>query len=267
MLTVTNEEEAINYTEILNSSNSERKEIDETITAQALELIANDALHAEKFTNVLYNQDWHKGVIGIVASRIIEHFHRPTIVLGFSDGKISGSARSIKGFDIHEALILCSDLLLQFGGHTHAAGLSLLPENLQLFMERFDKIASQKLTREMLQQTLIYDVSIKAEEITPSLIKLLNQFEPYGPGNMTPLFYASKFSDSGFGRQMGSGNTHLSMNIQNPNFEMPMKGVAFKHGDKYDRIKNNQPFEAIFSLHEEEFNGRLNVQLNIRDLK
>lgn len=230
-------------------------------------MIEKDPLHSERFTNVLYNPEWHKGVIGIVASRIIEHFHRPTIVLGFSDGKISGSARSIKDFDIHEALIQCSDLLLQFGGHSHAAGLSLLPENLSLFMERFDKIASERLTRDMLHPTLIYDLSIQAEEITPSLIKLLNQFEPFGPGNMTPLFYTSKLVDSGFGKQMGSGNIHLNMNIQNPNFELPIKGVAFKHGEKYDRIKNSQPFEAIFSLHEEEFNGRVNVQLNIRDLR
>lgn len=267
LLIVNDEDEAIDYTEILNSTNIERKGIDETITAQALEMISNDPAHPARFTNVLFNPDWHKGVIGIVASRIIEHHYRPTIILGFSDGKISGSARSIKGFDIHEALIECSDLLLQFGGHTHAAGLSLLPENLQFFINKFDEVASRSLTRDMLQPILNYDIKIRPEEITPSLIKLLKQFEPFGPGNMTPIFYSDTLKDSGFVRQMGGGNIHLSLNIQNPNFETPIKGVAFKQGDKYERTKNNKPFEAIFSIHEEEFNGRTNVQFNIRDLK
>ncbi len=261
------EEQAIASTAVLNETNTERKGIDESITAQALEMISNDPLHPTRFTNVLFNPAWHKGVIGIVASRIIEHYYRPTIVLGFSDGKISGSARSIKGFDIHEALIECSDLLLQFGGHTHAAGLSLLPENLPLFIEKFDKIASRFLTRDMLQLVINYDLKISPEEITPSMLKLLNQFEPYGPGNMIPLFYSDSFSDSGFARQMGSGNTHLSLNIINPNFETPIKGVAFKHGDKYNKIKDRKPFEAIFSIHEEEFNNRINVQFNFRDIK
>lgn len=181
LLIVKNEEEAIDYAEILNSTNTERKGIDETITAQALEMISNDELHSNRFTNVLFNPDWHKGVIGIVASRIIEHHYRPTIILGFSDGNISGSARSIKGFDIHEALIECSDLLLQFGGHTHAAGLSMLPENLSLFIDKFDEIASRSLTRDMLQPVINYDLKIGAEEITPSLVKLLKQFEPFDP--------------------------------------------------------------------------------------
>jgi single-stranded-DNA-specific exonuclease len=267
LLIVKNEEDAIDYAEILNSTNTERKGIDETITAQALEMISNDALHPNRFTNVLFSPDWHKGVIGIVASRIIEHHYRPTIVLGFSDGKISGSARSIKGFDIHEALIECRDLLVQFGGHTHAAGLSLLPENLPLFIDKFDEIASRHLTRDMLQPVINYDVKITENEITPSFIKLLKQFEPFGPGNMTPIFYTSSLRDTGFARQMGGGNSHLSLNIQNPNFETPIKGVAFKHGEKYDKVRSGQSFEALFSINEEEFNGRTNVQFNIRDLR
>jgi single-stranded-DNA-specific exonuclease len=256
------EEEVLKTASEMNETNAERKEIDESITAEALEMINSD-----KFTNVLYNPAWHKGVIGIVASRIIEHHYRPTIVLGFSDGKISGSARSIKGFDIHEALIQCSDLLLQFGGHTYAAGLSLLPENLAAFTARFDSIASKTLTREMLQPAIRYDLKIEKSEITPSLIKLLNQFEPFGPGNMTPIFYTDSLVDSGFAKQMGAGNVHLSMNIQNPNFNKPIKGVAFKQGGKYNRIKDGEPFEALFSIQEEEFNGQFNVQLNVRDMR
>ncbi len=267
LLIVTNELLALDYTAMLNTTNTERKEIDETITAQALEMLANDPEHSTKFTNVVYRADWHKGVIGIVASRLIEQHYRPTIVLGYSDGKISGSARSIKGFDIHEALIECKDLLLQFGGHTHAAGLSLLPENYQLFIKKFDEIASRCLTRDMLQPSINYDVKIEPREITPSLINLLNQFEPFGPGNMTPLFYSKTLKDTGYAKQMGGGNIHLSLNIQNPNFETPIKGVAFKQGEKYDAIKNNTPFEAVFSIHEEEFNERKSVQFNFRDLR
>jgi single-stranded-DNA-specific exonuclease len=267
LLIVKNEEEAVNYADILNANNTERKGIDETITAQALEMISNDEKHVHRFTNVLFNPDWHKGVIGIVASRIIEHHYRPTIILGLSDGKISGSARSIKGFDIHEALIECSDLLLQFGGHTHAAGLSMLPENLSLFIDKFDEIASRSLTRDMLKPVIIYDLKIDSEEITPSLINLLKQFEPYGPGNMTPIFYNENLKDSGFTRQMGSGNTHLSLNFMNPNFDTPIKGIAFKQGEKYEQVKTGKPFEALFSIHEEEYKGKTSVQFNIRDLR
>jgi len=259
--------EAVESTMRINETNSERKEIDESITAEAFEMIKNDVLHAGRFSTVLFNPNWHKGVIGIVASRIIEQYHRPTIVLGFSDGKISGSARSIKGFDIHEALLQCSDLLLQFGGHTFAAGLSMLPENLPLFIEKFDKIAEKSLTKDMLQRVITYDVKIDLNEITPSLIKLLNQLEPFGPGNMTPLFYGESFQDSGFARQMGSGNSHLSLHIQSPNFELPIKGVAFKQGDKYDQIKDGKPFDAVFSIQEEEYNGKSNVQFNFRDMR
>ena len=267
LLIVDNEEEALHYTDILNQTNAERKDIDETITAEALNMIENDPQHPTKFTNVLFNENWHKGVIGIVASRIIETHYRPTIILGFSDGKISGSARSIKGFDIHEALIECSDLLLQFGGHTHAAGLSLLPENLAQFMQKFDEAAARVLTREMLQPSLVYDLQVDPSEITPKLVKLLHQFEPFGPGNMTPLFYSNRLVDTGYARQMGGGNTHLSMNFFNSNFSTPIKGVAFRQGIKYNRIKDGQPFEAIFSIHEEEFNQQTSVQYNIRDIK
>ena len=267
LLIVDNEEEAVHYTDILNQTNAERKDIDESITAEALTMIEQDPDHPNKFTNVLFNEKWHKGVIGIVASRIIEVHYRPTIVLGYSDGKISGSARSIKGFDIHEALIECKDLLLQFGGHTHAAGLSLLPENLQMFMQKFDETASRVLSRDMLQPSLQYDLKVNPSEITPKLVKLLNQFEPYGPGNMTPLFYTERLVDSGFARQMGGGNTHLSMNFMNSNFSTPIKGIAFRQGPKYDRIKDGKAFEAIFSIHEEEYNDQTTIQYNIRDLK
>ncbi len=267
LLMVSDASEALKYTDMLNSTNTERKDIDESITAQALEMIKADDTHGQSFTNVVFHPEWHKGVIGIVASRLIEHHYRPTIVLGFSEGKISGSARSIKGFDIHEALIECGDLLLQFGGHTYAAGLSLLPENLQAFKARFDLIASKKLTRDMLQPVINYDLEISAQEITPSLINLLSQMEPFGPGNMAPVFYSPNFQDTGYARQMGGGNAHLSMNISNPNFEYPIKAVAFKHGDKYESIKGNQKFEAVFTLSLEEFNGKTNSQINIRDMK
>jgi single-stranded-DNA-specific exonuclease len=267
LLIGTNTEAVTDSALSMNDTNAERRAIDESITAEALEMINQNAKHSQMFSNVLYSPSWHKGVIGIVASRIIEHYYRPTIVLGLSDGKISGSARSIKGFDIHEALIQCSDLLLQFGGHTHAAGLTMTPENLPAFIQKFDQIASEKLTREMLQPVINYDLKIERHEITPSLVKLLNQFEPFGPGNMTPLFYCDSLNDSGFAKQIGKGNVHLSLNISSPNFTNPIKGIAFKHGDKYERVKTGKPFEAIFSISEEEFNGQINAQLNFRDLR
>lgn len=267
LLIVENEEEAAQYAEILNKTNTERKVIDESITAQALEMIGEDNTHHEKFTNVLFNPKWHKGVVGIVAARVIEHHYRPTIILTGEDGKITGSARSIAGFDIHEALIECSDLLMQFGGHTHAAGLSMKAENLEKFKEKFDKIASKKLTRNMLVEAVKYDLEIKHEEITESLMKLLKQMEPFGPGNMSPVFYIAGLKDTGMARQMGSDNSHLSLNIMLPNIEKPVKGVAFKLGGNYENIKNGKSFEALFSLQEEEFNGNKSIQIFIKDMK
>lgn len=267
LLTVQTLQEAEYYTGILNQNNAERKDIDEQITRQALEIIENDPGHPEAFTNVLFNPGWHKGVVGIVASRIIEHHYRPTIVMGYSDGKITGSARSIRGFDIHEALIACSDLLLQFGGHTHAAGLSLLPEHLDAFKARFDQTAAKILNREMLQPVLMYDLEISLKEITPGLIHLLQQFEPHGPGNMTPLFLTQNLTDSGYARQIGSEGSHLSLNFNHPGFSKPIKGIAFRKGTAYSVVQNRKPFSAIYSMHEEEFNGARYVQLNLRDLR
>lgn len=267
LLLAKNEDEAEKYVEVLNKNNSERKSIDESITAQALEMIEKDKYHLNKFTNVLYNQKWHKGVVGIVASRVIEYHYRPTIILTGDDRKITGSARSIEGFDIHEALIECSDLLLQFGGHSHAAGLSLDAANLEKFKDKFDNVASKKLTREMLVETFKYDIEIKPEEITDSLLKLLKQMEPYGPGNMTPVFYISGLKDTGMVKQMGSDNSHLSINVILPNISKPVKGIAFKLGEKYEKIKNGNSFESLISLHEEEFNGVKNIQILIKDIK
>lgn len=267
LLVTKKEDEAEEYVQILNNTNTERKSIDESITAQAFEMIINDNLHPEKFTNVLYYPKWHKGVVGIVASRIIEQYYRPTVILTGDEGKITGSARSINGFDIHEALIECKDLLLQFGGHTHAAGLSLLPENLEKFKEKFDKIASEKLTRDMLVESIRYDLEINFDEITESLVKLLNQFEPFGPGNMSPVFFIKNLKDTGMLRQIGSDNSHLSLNFIFPKFDKPLKGVGFKLGKNYDKIKNSKPFDALINLIKEEYNGNTNIQIVLKDIK
>lgn len=267
LLIVEKEEDAVEYAEILNKTNNERKNIDESITLQALEMIMNDKNHIHKFSNVLYNPQWHKGVVGIVASRIIEHHYRPTIILTGADGKITGSARSIEGFDIHDALTECSDLLLQYGGHSHAAGLSLLHSNYEKFAEKFDEISSKKLTREMLTESIKFDIEVKPNEITESLVKIIKQMEPFGPGNMSPVFYISEIKDTGMAKQMGGDSSHLSLNIVLPKYDKPLKGIGFKLGNKYDKIKSGKPFEALFSLSEEEFNGYKFTQLFIKDIK
>ncbi|MCB9252060.1 MAG: single-stranded-DNA-specific exonuclease RecJ [Flavobacteriales bacterium] len=267
LLTAKSETEAVKYSAMLNETNAERKEIDEGITKEALEMIRNDPEFGLKKSTVLFSKNWHKGVIGIVASRMIEQHYRPTIILAYSDGKISGSARSIRGFDIHEALVRCEEHLLQFGGHRYAAGLSLVPEKLEDFKEAFERVARSELSDEQLVPEMVYDLEIKPEEITESLVRLLQQFEPFGPDNMSPVFYLKHLRDTGMARQMGEGYKHLSLNLSVPKFEYPLKGLGFNLGHKYDEVKGGGAFSALVSIEENEFRGQKTVQLNLKDMR
>ena len=220
----------------------------------------------EKFTSVVYNQNWHKGVIGIVASRLTETYYRPTLVFTKSGDKLAASARSVKGFDIYNALEGCSDCLEQFGGHMYAAGLTLLEEQYEAFKKQFEKVVSETIDPKLLQPEIVVDAKISMHQITPKLMRILKQFAPFGPGNMTPIFMAESLKDTGYARGVGEGEKHLKCSLYQPGSN-PIGGIGFNLGDKLDIVKGIKPFDAVFSLDENEWNGTVSLQLKLRDIR
>ena len=266
LLIATNEEEAKESSIGINQHNLDRRDLDTTITAQALEMIAGDEAMLKRKSTVVFNKDWHKGVVGIVASRLTEKYYRPTIVLTQSNGVISGSARSVKDFDVYEAIHACADLLEQFGGHKYAAGLSLKPENLEAFTQKFEATVSSTIEEYMLTPEIEIDEKIELKDITPGLVNILKQFAPFGPGNMAPVFLSEEVYDRGFGRVVGA--KHLKMDLvqtDSPTNFYP--AIAFGQAENFELIKNKMPFNACFTIEENEFNGKVSLQLNVKDMK
>jgi single-stranded-DNA-specific exonuclease len=251
--------------QIINTNNTDRKTLDSTITQQALSIIENNVELISKKTTVLFHTEWHKGVVGIVASRLIEKYYRPTIVLTESNGKATGSARSVKGFDIHAAIEACADLLEQFGGHKYAAGLTLKLENIKAFQERFELIVSKTIEEHMLIPEVEIDAEISLEDITPKFYNILKQFEPFGPGNMAPVFLTKNLIDKGYVKIVG--NDHLKMDVIPDNKKMPsFPAIAFGQAPCFEKIYSKAKFDACYSIEENEFNGKITLQLNIKDL-
>jgi single-stranded-DNA-specific exonuclease len=215
---------------------------------------------------VIYHPDWHKGVIGIVASRLTETFYRPTIVLTLSNGLITGSARSVKDFDIYEAIDSCSDLLEHFGGHKFAAGLSLLPENLIKFSERFEAAVSARLQGIELLPVIEVDAFLPLSAINTRFYSVLKQFAPFGPGNMAPLFVTNGVIDAGGSRVVGKN--HLKLNVVHPSITGgPISAIAFQQGEHFALIDKQIPFNICYHIEENEWNGSVNLQLNIKDIR
>ncbi|MFI5171208.1 MAG: single-stranded-DNA-specific exonuclease RecJ, partial [Chitinophagales bacterium] len=233
MLIADSVEKAKNGADILQEKNVNRKEIDKKITNDAMLMMQNDPLTNEKVTTVLFSDEWHKGVIGIVASRLIDHYYKPTILLTSSGGMLFGSARSIKNFDIYEAILECSDLLEQFGGHMFAAGLSLLPENLEKFKIRFEEVVRKRIKPEQLIPEIEIDSTLELKDITPTLNKILKQFAPFGPKNMLPVFMSSSLKSNG--RSKIVGDNHLKLGLKDNNF-FNADAIAFQKGNFYDMI-------------------------------
>ncbi|MFM2135275.1 MAG: hypothetical protein RL021_675 [Bacteroidota bacterium] len=266
LLISANSAEALANSARINEHNSERKSLDGKITLEALNIIQEDPLFARKKTTVLFHPEWHKGVIGIVASRLMERYYRPTIIFTESNGMATGSARSVKDFDIYNAIESCSDLLEQFGGHMYAAGLTLRIENLASFTERFEEIVSSTIEERMLVQEIEIDAVLKLSDITPSFYSVLKQFAPFGPGNMSPVFRTDNVRDTGLSRVVG--NNHLKLNVaEDENTRFGTEGIAFQQGQYHPFISRRIPFDICYTVEENTFNGRTNLQLNIKDIK
>ncbi len=254
----------------INDLNDERREFDNRITEEALGMIDADQELKEAKSTVVFNERWHRGVIGIVASRLTDYYYRPTIVLTRANGLVTGSARSIKSFDIYDAIDHCSDLLEHFGGHKYAAGLSMKPENLPEFRRRFEAYVSEHLIDEDFVPELEVDLKIKFADITPKFMRILNQFAPFGPGNMAPVFWTDNVIDAGGSRPVG-GHRHLKLTVsQVGDAEQgvaPFSGIAFQKGDLFDRIHNGEPFSICYHLEYNTWQGKTNLQLNVKDIK
>ncbi len=255
------------FSKDINDFNDTRQGLDRNITEEALKMIEdNEEWKAHKST-VLYKEDWHKGVVGIVASRVIEHYYKPTIVLTKSKGMATGSARSVNGFDLYAAIDACSDLLESFGGHKHAAGLTMKIENIEKFRSRFNEVVSSMISSEQQIPKIEIDAKLSFKEITPNFFNIIRQFAPFGPGNMTPVYVTEHVMDTGFTRAVGNDQTHLQLNVKDSS-HVRMKGIAFGIAQKYlPEIKKNKSFDICYSIEENEWQGNVSLQLMVREIK
>ena len=242
--------------------NKTRRGLDQDITKQALSMIDDS-----KKSTVVYSQDWHKGVVGIAASRLIETYYKPTVVLAEKNGELTGSARSVKGFDLYNALLQCEKYLEKFGGHMYAAGLTLKKENLQDFIDAFERAVSDTITEEQLTPEVTIDMELDLHDIGDKLFRLIQQFAPFGPQNRTPIFITKAVKDSGYGRAVGADKTHLRLNITNENSRNSISSIGFGLAHHFKKIKDGQIFDICYSIDENDWNGRKNLQLKLRDIK
>ena len=253
----------------INNHNNERKSIDREITFEAINMVRNNSDFDNKKSTIVYNPSWHKGVVGIVASRLVEAFYRPTIVLTKSaEGFIAGSARSVAGFDLYEAIESCSDLLENFGGHTYAAGLTMKQENFEEFSRRFEEHVAGKINDDILTPIINVDSYLEFNQITPKFFRLLKQFQPFGPGNPSPVFWSERVYDNGNGRCVGTDNGHLKLElIQEENSYPAMSAIAFNQSDHFAHIQDGNPIDICYSIAENYYRGLADIQLRIKDIK
>jgi single-stranded-DNA-specific exonuclease len=250
---------------VIESLNEERRGMDRQITEEALELI-REHREENRMSTVVYKQDWHKGVIGIVASRLTETYYRPTLVFTKSGDRLAASARSVRGFDVYEALQACADCIEQFGGHTYAAGLTLHESRFEEFKSRFEKVVSNSIQPEQLQPELQIDLRVHLHQITPRLVRILEQFAPFGPGNPSPVFEAGPLRDTGYARRVGEAGDHLKLAVVQEGAG-PLGGIGFGLGEKLSMIQGGTPFHAVFSAEQNNWQGQSGLQLKVRDLE
>jgi len=257
------EEDLTKLANVLNERNTERKDFDRSITAEALQMIEDH--YPKSKSTVLFKTDWHKGVVGIVASRCIEQYYRPTIILTESAGKATGSARSVKGFDVHEAITKCSHLLEQFGGHTHAAGMSLPLENVDEFRDCFEKVVSESITSDQLIPKLQIDQSVNLDFINFKTINIINQMAPFGPQNLQPVFWSENVFVKKTPRLIKE--VHLKLMVYQEGHDQGFDAIAFGLGEWAERLEPNKPFQIAYHVEENEFQGNKTLQLNVKDIK
>ena len=256
-------EEAKRYAEMLHSDNTDRKEADKTITEQALALIMEDADTPSRKSTVVFQSHWHKGVVGIVASRLIDHYYRPTIVLTQSGEYIAGSARSVAGFNVYEALHQCKDLLIGYGGHFYAAGMTLEPGKVEAFRTRFEEVVSTTIHPDSLIPEILIDSEINMSDIKQSLYNIICQMEPFGPENMRPLFVIKNVRDSGFSRVVKEA--HIKFSVCKDN--IVLNGIGFGMAERFHLLELKKAVDIVFSLDENEWNNTKELQIKVVDFR
>ena len=266
LLTETDINTAIKFAEEIEEFNLDRRNLDQIITNEALQQILENK-EEDKFTTVVYSETWHKGVIGIVASRLTETYYRPTLVFTRSGEKLAASARSVKDFDVYNALEACTDVIEQFGGHKYAAGLTLKTEQYEAFKQKFEKVVSSSIDKKLLTPEISVDAEINLDQVTPKFYRILKQFAPFGPGNMTPVFLTQNLTDTGYGKCVGEGEKHLKCKLHQAGSKVAIDVIGFNLGNKVDLIQSKKPFSAIYTIDENEWNGKVSLQLKLKDIK
>ncbi|WNW00990.1 single-stranded-DNA-specific exonuclease RecJ [Tenacibaculum sp. HL-MS23] len=264
LLTEMDFEAAVDFASSIEKYNSDRKELDKKITQEALLQIEKNE-ETEKFTSVVFDESWHKGVIGIVASRLIETYYRPTLVFTKSGDKLAASARSVKGFDVYNALEQCAEFIEQFGGHKYAAGLTLLPEQYEGFKNKFEEVVAATIDKDLLIPEISIDAELDLSEISPKFYRIVQQMAPFGPLNMKPTFSTSSVRDNGYGKQVGADKTHLKLNIIYGSDKRTYNAIGFNLGKKLAVVQNE--FDIVYALDENTWNGNTTIQLMLKDLK
>lgn len=251
-------------TRILNERNTERKELDNDITKNAADMVLGTPGMAERKSVVIWGEAWHKGVIGIVASRMVEQFYKPTIVFSQNDGMLTGSARSVKNFDIHEAITECSQWVEQFGGHKYAAGLSIKAENFDAFSEQFESVVVRDIQDASLLPEVEYDLDISLQALTPKFLDLINQMSPFGPGNPLPIFHTKELRSNNSPRVLKDRHLKLQVSQNNRHY---LDGIGFGLAEHLPVVSNGEIFDACYCIEENDFNGQIKLQLRLKDLR
>jgi single-stranded-DNA-specific exonuclease len=266
LLTTNDYEEALQRAEGLNEVNRTRRDLDKQITEEALNLLRNDSTTANKKSTVVYSEDWHKGVVGIVASRLIENYYRPTIVLTRSNGVVTGSARSVSDFDVYEAIEACSDLLIQFGGHAFAAGLTMAPENVEAFREKFEAVVSTRIKPHQVIPEIRIDARIAVSTVDGKFFSVLQQMAPFGPGNMNPVFCTDNLTDRGWAKVVG--DDHLKCDLtdgSSPGYFI--SAIGFRQGHHLPKLLRKEPASVCYTLERNDWNGKSSVQMKVVDME
>ncbi|MBT4472949.1 MAG: single-stranded-DNA-specific exonuclease RecJ, partial [Bacteroidetes bacterium] len=258
-------EKAAQWASEIELFNADRKDADKQITKEALAQITQ-ANEQENNTTVVYKEHWHKGVIGIVASRLIETYYRPTLVFTKSGDKLAASARSVKGFDVYNALEGCAQYIEQFGGHKYAAGLTLQEKDYLDFKAQFEKVVSQTIDPKLLNPEINIDAQLDLAAITPKFHRILKQFAPFGPGNRQPVFMTQNLKDTGYGKCVGADKTHLRLTVKQVNSKA-FVGIGFGLGDKKQTACSDTPFKAVYCIDENLWQGKVSLQLRIKDIQ
>jgi len=254
-------EQALKYAEMLHADNTWRKEADTSITEEALQMLQSDGMLEQRKTTVVFRDHWHKGVVGIVASRLVENYYRPTVVLTKSGDIVAGSARSVNGFNLYEAIHACREHLLGYGGHFAAAGMTMLPENVDAFKNKFEEIVAATITEDLLVPEIIIDAEIQFTDLTFAFYNILSQMEPYGPQNMRPVFIAHNVTESGYSKIIKDQHIRFVLKQQNS----ILTGIGFGMAEKFYLLQNNIPLDIVFTVELNEWNGMKSVQLRMID--